>query len=69
LVQQGSRDALGNSELVSSLDLPESIQIDWLEDGNHDLKPRVKSGYTHEQHVQLAIKNSAQFIKQCLQWE
>jgi predicted alpha/beta-hydrolase family hydrolase len=69
LVQQGSRDALGNSELVGSLGLPENIRIDWLEDGNHDLKPRVKSGYTHEQHVQLAIKNSAQFIKQCLQGE
>lgn len=66
LIEQGTRDALGDIELVRTLGLPPSIQIDWLEDGNHDLKPRVKSGYTHEQHVKSAIENSAKFIKRCL---
>ena len=66
LIEQGTRDALGGIELVSALGLPSGIQIDWLEDGNHDLKPRVKSGYTHEQHIMSAIENSAKFIKRCL---
>ena len=66
LIEQGTRDALGGTELVSTLGLSSSIQIDWLEDGNHDLKPRVKSGYTHEQHIKSAIENSANFIKRCL---
>ncbi len=66
LIEQGTRDALGGGELVNALPLPQSLQIDWLEDGNHDLKPRIKSGYTHEQHIQAAIENSTQFIKQCL---
>ena len=66
LIEQGTRDALGDTSLVNALDIPENFQIHWLEDGNHDLKPRVKSGFKHEQHIQLAIENSAKFIKQCL---
>ena len=69
LIEQGTRDALGGIELVTALELPSGIQMNWLEDGNHDLKPRVKSGYTHDQHIMSAIENSAKFIKRCLQSE
>lgn len=65
-IMQGSRDALGDKELVSGLDLPACIELSWLPDGNHDLKPRVKSGFNHEQHINTAIEASAQFIKRCL---
>ena len=66
LIMQGSRDALGSIELVEALPIPSNIKVHWLEDGNHDLKPRVKSGFTHEQHKQVAIECGAQFIKDCL---
>ena len=65
-IMQGSRDALGDKDLVGGLNLPSSIEMLWLEDGNHDLKPRVKSGFKHEQHIETAINASAQFIKRCL---
>ena len=66
LIMQGSRDALGSIELVETLPIPTNIEVHWLEDGNHDLKPRVKSGFTHEQHMRVAIESGAQFIKDCL---
>lgn len=62
-IMQGTRDALGDKELVEGLKLPTNIEINWLEDGNHDLKPRVKSGFKHEQHIQSAIQSTAAFIK------
>lgn len=65
LVVQGTRDKLGSQELVASLNVEEKINIQWLEDGDHDLKPRVKSGFTHDQHIQSAIQISAEFIQQC----
>jgi len=65
-IMQGTRDALGDKDLVGGLNLPSAIEVLWLEDGNHDLKPRVKSGFKHEQHLDTAIKASAKFIKRCL---
>ena len=41
---QGSRDALGNREQVLGYGLPERIDVHWLEDANHDLVPRQRSG-------------------------
>lgn len=67
-IMQGERDKLGNRVLVEHLSAlhqwPESISIHWLEDGDHDLKPRKASGYTHEHHIQQAAKLAAQFISQ-----
>ena len=65
LIVQGDRDALGARELVETLPIPSDICINWLEDGDHDLKPRVKSGFTHEQHINTAVQEAAQFIEQC----
>lgn len=64
-IAQGTRDALGNFDEVQALALPESIEWQWLEDGDHDLKPRVKSGLTHQQHIQQTIEFSADFISRC----
>lgn len=65
-IVQGTRDALGNQETVESLDLPSDLHINWLEDGDHDLKPRVKSGFKHEEHIQAAVDIAAMFIEQRL---
>lgn len=65
-VLQGTRDKLGDAALVSQLNLPTLINAVWFEDGDHDLKPRKASGYTHEQHMGQAIKTAAGFIKEVL---
>jgi uncharacterized protein len=63
LIIQGSRDPLGNRTEVADYTLAPSIQLYWLEDGDHDLKPRVKSGFTHEQHLTAAVDVVSEFIK------
>lgn len=50
-IVQGTRDKLGNSQEVTDYQLPDAIRFLWLEDGDHDLKPRVRSGYSYEQHL------------------
>lgn len=62
LVCQGTRDKLGNLEEVTSLSLPNKVDIAWFEDGDHDLKPRVKSGLTHDQHICSAANKVWQFM-------
>lgn len=66
LVIQGTRDKLGSFDEVQTYNLPTAIEWCWLEDGDHDLKPRVKSGLTHQQHLQAAIQQLAEFIKNTL---
>lgn len=62
LIVQGSRDALGNIDEVAGYGLADTIQLQWLPDGDHDLKPRVKSGFTHAQHIHLAASKTFEFI-------
>lgn len=64
-IVQGSRDALGSRAEVEQLLIPSSLEFLWLEDGDHDLKPRVKSGFTHKQHLDQTIQFCADFIKRC----
>ncbi len=63
LIVQGTRDSLGNKLEVESYVLPQTIQQKWLADGDHDFKPRVKSGFTQQQHWQTAAETTAGFIK------
>ncbi|MGI1678355.1 MAG: alpha/beta hydrolase [Cellvibrionaceae bacterium] len=62
LVIQGTRDALGNREEVASYILGDNTNIEWLEDGDHDFKPRKKSGYTHEEHMLTAVNSTVSFM-------
>lgn len=63
LIVQGTRDALGKQEEVAGYELSDSISLCWLEDGDHDLKPRVRSGFTHDQHLKQAADAIAEFIR------
>jgi len=65
-IAQGERDKLGSQEEVAGYGLPDNIEWLWLADGDHDLKPRVKSGFTHQAHLQTAIINMAEFIKKAV---
>lgn len=62
LIVQGTRDALGNYDEVAEYELSDQIEFCWLEDGDHDLKPRVKSGFTHDQHLRSAADAIAAFM-------
>ena len=40
LICQGTRDEFGTRDEVAGYTLSDNIEILWLEDGDHDLKPR-----------------------------
>lgn len=62
LILQGDRDTLGNRDEVTGYPLSKSIRLHWLGDGDHGLKPRVKSGRTERQNWDEAISAFADFI-------
>lgn len=52
LIAQGTRDLFGTREEVSSYALSKKIEILWLEDGDHDLRPRKSvSGFLAADHL------------------
>ena len=47
LIVQGTRDQFGTREEVATYNLSKNIEILWLEDGDHDLRPRKSvSGFS-----------------------
>lgn len=62
LILQGERDPLGNRADFEALRLPRCLQLRWLADGDHDLKPRRASGHTHGEHLATAARTIAEFI-------
>lgn len=59
LICQGSRDPFGTRDEVNSYDLSPRIEMLWLEDGDHDLKPRKASGFTAADHWRTIAARSA----------
>ncbi|HEY0919719.1 alpha/beta family hydrolase [Devosia sp.] len=63
LIVQGTRDPMGSREEVAGYSLSPAIRILWLEDGDHDLRPRkVVSGFTAADHLRSmasAVKDFA----------
>jgi predicted alpha/beta-hydrolase family hydrolase len=52
LIVQGTRDEFGSRYEVGEYGLSDEIEVFWLEDGDHDLKPRKSiSGFTTAQHL------------------
>lgn len=62
LIIQGERDALGDRREVDGLQLSKAIEIAWIKDGDHDLKPRAKSGSTHAEAIENAAVAIARFV-------
>ena len=63
LIVQGTRDPLGTLDDVATYPLDKRINIHWLIDGDHDLKPRKSSGFSHEQHLSEASRAIASFAQ------
>jgi len=51
LIAQGTRDVFGTREEVGSYALSPGVEMVWLEDGDHDLKPRKASGFSASDHM------------------
>ena len=66
LICQGTRDEMGNRYEVGDYGLSDQIELLWLEDGDHDLKPRKAiSGFTTAGHLKTlaeAVRNWVQRI-------
>jgi predicted alpha/beta-hydrolase family hydrolase len=62
LILQGTRDALGNKDEIEQYDFSTRCEVVFFEDGDHDLKPRVKSGFTHKQHLAVAVDEIKRFV-------
>ncbi|MBY3127367.1 alpha/beta hydrolase family protein [Rhizobium laguerreae] len=57
LICQGTRDEFGARDEVPGYDLSDRIEILWLEDGDHDLKPRKTiSGFSSADHLSTMAK-------------
>ena len=60
LIFQGTRDEFGTKDEVATYGLSAAIEVVWLEDGDHDLKPRKAiSGFSTADH----LKTVAETIK------
>ncbi|MBY5326663.1 alpha/beta family hydrolase [Rhizobium leguminosarum] len=59
LICQGTRDEFGTRDEVPGYDLSDRIEILWLEDGDHDLKPRKTiSGFSSADHLATMAKTA-----------
>ena len=62
LILQGERDTFGTPAEIAQYALPKPVQLEYLADGDHSFKPRVKSGYSQQQHILQAAQHSVAFI-------
>jgi len=63
LIVQGTRDPFGSPAEVAGYPLSPAIELLWLEDGDHDLRPRkAVSGFTRAQHLDTAADAVAAFV-------
>ncbi|MCI5042425.1 MAG: alpha/beta hydrolase [Donghicola eburneus] len=59
LICQGTRDPFGTREEVETYTLSEAITLHWMEDGDHDLKPRKRvTGKILEDHLQAIARQT-----------
>jgi uncharacterized protein len=62
LIVQGERDPLGSQDEVPGYPLSSAIGVRWVEDGDHDLKPRKASGRTQQQNWEVAVGEVVAFL-------
>lgn len=63
LIVQGTRDEFGTRDEVSGYALSPSIELVWLDDGDHGLRPRkAVSGFTYAQHLDSMADAVAGFV-------
>jgi len=63
LVVQGTRDAFGAQDEVLGYALNGNVELVWLEDGDHDFKPRKASGLTQPELMKQAAFAAVSFMR------
>lgn len=64
LICQGTRDPFGTVEEVPGYDLADRIRVQWLEDGDHDLRPRKTiSGLTMSDNLTTMAMTVREWIE------
>jgi len=66
LIVQGERDTLGSLVEIMDYEVSGMCKTLFLTDGDHSLKPRVKSGFTQQQHMENAVHEIATFIQEVI---
>lgn len=62
-IVQGERDTLGSKAEIEEYELSYFCRCQFLPDGDHSFKPRVKSGFTYVQHLASAVSAIKEYIK------
>lgn len=63
LIVQGTRDPFGGPDEVATYGLPSTIKVKFLEDGDHDLKPRkAVSGFSAADHMNTMVETIEAWI-------
>ena len=62
LIVQGERDTFGTRADVEGYALSKAIDVEFLTDGDHSLKPRKASGVTEAENLQQAVELVAAFV-------
>ncbi len=62
LVVQGTRDPFGSPAEVTGYALSPRVRVVWIEDGDHDLRPRARSGRSAARNLDEAIEAVATFL-------
>lgn len=64
LIVQGTRDEFGTRDEVLGYSLSNRIEIAWLEDGDHDLKPRKSvSGFSAGDHLTTMAQSVSEWVR------
>jgi predicted alpha/beta-hydrolase family hydrolase len=64
LIVQGTRDPFGTRDEVATYKLSKSIEILWMEDGDHDLRPRkAVSGFSMADHLKTMAAATAAWVE------
>lgn len=64
LICQGTRDEFGTRDEVVNYALSRAVELLWLEDGDHDLKPRKSvSGFTAAGHLRTVTEAVVEWTK------
>jgi len=64
LIVQGTRDSFGTRDDVRKYKLSAAIRVEWVEDGNHDLAPRKRSGVDPVASREHWISQVAEFVRE-----
>lgn len=62
LFVQGTRDSFGTPDDVQGYALSQQIEMAWIEDGDHSLKPRKSSGRTEPENIDEAVSFIVNFL-------